>query len=97
MNLSATHLMAREQNSVGNPVVRRAYGTYGGEADQGEVRGTSTPPNDPAQMTSAGTLGTQPHPFGYIQADDGTPTSTSITTAHAGMTQTSVPSCKPTR
>ena len=65
MNLSATHLMAREQNSVGNPVVRRAYGTYGGEADQGEVRGTSTPPNDPVQMTSAGTLGTQPHPFGY--------------------------------
>jgi RHS repeat-associated protein len=58
MNMPATHSIARKQNRAGNPVVRRGYGIYGGEADQGEVRGTSPPPNDPAQMvgtTSAGT------------------------------------------
>jgi RHS repeat-associated protein len=45
-------------------IQKRAYGTYGGEADQGEVRGTSTPPNDPDQMKlqpNATTI----HPFGY--------------------------------
>jgi RHS repeat-associated protein len=49
---------------LGAVIQKRAYGTYGGEADQGEVRGTSTPPNDPDQMTlqpNATTI----HPFGY--------------------------------
>jgi RHS repeat-associated protein len=50
---------------VGNPVGRRGYGVYGGEADQGEVRGTSTPLNDPAQMVGTTSAGTSPHPFGY--------------------------------
>jgi RHS repeat-associated protein len=81
MKLTATQSIAPKQNSViaisdavGNPVVRRGYGTYGGEVDKGEVRGTSTPPNDPAQMvgtTSAGTSAPPalrappPKPFGY--------------------------------
>jgi RHS repeat-associated protein len=65
MNMSATDSIAREQNSVGNPVVRRGYGTYGGEVDKGEVRGTSTPPNDPAQMVGTTSAGSSPHPFGY--------------------------------
>jgi RHS repeat-associated protein len=72
MNLSATHSISCKQNSViaisdsvGNPVVRRGYGTYGGEADQGDVRGTSTPRNDPAQMVGTTSAGTSPHPFGY--------------------------------
>jgi RHS repeat-associated protein len=52
-------------DSVGNPVVRRGYGTYGGEVDKGEVRGTSTPPNDPAQMVGTTSAGTSAHPFGY--------------------------------
>jgi RHS repeat-associated protein len=38
-------------NILGAVIQKRAYGTYG--------------ETDPAQMTSAGTLGTQPHPFGY--------------------------------
>jgi RHS repeat-associated protein len=50
-------------DAVGNPVQRRAYGVYGGKADQGEVRGTSTPPNEAAQMEPA-TNGAA-HPFGY--------------------------------
>jgi RHS repeat-associated protein len=51
-------------DGVGTPIVRLAYGVYGGEADQGEVRGTSTPPNDTDQMElqpNATTI----HPFGY--------------------------------
>jgi RHS repeat-associated protein len=56
-------------DSAGNPVAKRAYGTYGGEADKGEVRGTSTPPNDPAQMVGTPATTTTPakpaHPFGY--------------------------------
>jgi RHS repeat-associated protein len=51
-------------NILGAVIQKRVYGTYGGEADQGEVRGTSTPPNDADQMTlqpNATTI----HPFGY--------------------------------
>jgi RHS repeat-associated protein len=51
-------------NILGAVIQKRAYGTYGGEADQGEVRGTSTPPNDTDQMRlqpNATTI----HPFGY--------------------------------
>jgi hypothetical protein len=49
-------------DAVGNPVGRRGYGAYGGEADQGEVRGTSTPRNDPAQMVGTTSAGTSPPP-----------------------------------
>jgi YD repeat-containing protein len=49
-------------DAVGNPVGRRGYGVYGGEADQGEVRGTSTPRNDPAQMVGTTSAGTSPPP-----------------------------------
>jgi RHS repeat-associated protein len=58
MNMSATHLMVREQNSViaisdavGNPVVRRGYGTYG--------------ETDAAQMIGTTSAGSSAHPFGY--------------------------------
>jgi RHS repeat-associated protein len=68
-NGAVTFMHNDKQNSViaisdtaGNPVVRRGYGTYGGEADQGEVRGTSTPPNDPAQMVGNASVGTSAPP-----------------------------------
>jgi RHS repeat-associated protein len=38
-------------DAVGNPVVRRGYGTYG--------------ETDPAQMVGTTSAGTSPHPFGY--------------------------------
>jgi RHS repeat-associated protein len=38
-------------DGVGNPVVRRGYGTYG--------------ETDPAQMVGTTSAGTSPHPFGY--------------------------------
>jgi RHS repeat-associated protein len=67
-----TFMHSDKQNSViaisdaaGTPVQRRGYGVYGGEADKGEVRGTSTPRNDPAQMVGTTSAGTSPHPFGY--------------------------------
>jgi hypothetical protein len=69
MKLSATQSIAPQQNSViaisdavGNPVMRRGYGVYGGEADKGKVRGTSTPPNDPALMVGATSAGTSAPP-----------------------------------